>query len=397
MEKKSHVKPLKRFHTSKLSPIRHAGFALLILRILESSLVDSRGARVRLGETEYQVKNLYTRWPKLSACRQWTFLPIVFAILAIGLLGACTSPRAPQAASSKFRVALLTPGPVSDAGWNAAAFNGLQLIKSKLGAETALVQTRSPADFDDSFRDFASRGFELIFAHGFEYTDEALKVSRSFPNTYFVVSSGSASSSNVASLTFNVDEATYVEGVLAGGVSKTGVAGAIGGIELPSIRLTFDGFKRGFLSVQPKGRVLISYTGNFDDVGAAKEAALAQISQGADVLIHNADAAGLGVFEAASQAHIFAFGAFNNQNDVAPDVVLASAVTSTPLAFLKIAREVKSGQFHPGMLEFGMKDGMVNVVFNPKLESHIPSAAIDRARAAEHEFMSRPIAANTGG
>src|SRR5260370_42055753 len=57
MEKKSYVKPLKRFHTSKLSPIRHAGFALLILRILESSLVDSRGARVRLSETEYQVKN----------------------------------------------------------------------------------------------------------------------------------------------------------------------------------------------------------------------------------------------------------------------------------------------------------------------------------------------------
>src|SRR6266478_2873391 len=380
MEKKSHVKPLKRFHTSKLSPIRHAGFALLILRILESSLVDSRGARVRLGETEYQVTNLYTRWPKLSACRQWTFLPIVFAILAIGLLGACTSPRAPQAASSKFRVALLTPGPVSDAGWNAAAFNGLQLIKSKLGAETALVQTRSPADFDDSFRDFA--------AHGFEYTDEALKVARSFPNTYFVVSSGSASSSNVASLTFNVDEATYVEGVLAGGVSKTGVAGAIGGNELPSIRLTFDGFKRGFLSVQPHGRVLISYTGNFDDVGAAKEAAFAQISQGADVLIHDADAAGLGVFVAASQAHVYAFGTFTNQNNVAPDVVLASAVTSTPLAFLKIATEVKNKRFHPGMLEFGMQDGMVNVVYNPKLESRIPPSAIERARRAEHDFAA---------
>ena len=57
MEKKSHVKPLKRFHTSKLSPIRHAGFALLILRILESGLVDSRGARARLSETEYQVEN----------------------------------------------------------------------------------------------------------------------------------------------------------------------------------------------------------------------------------------------------------------------------------------------------------------------------------------------------
>jgi len=338
-------------------------------------------------------------WPKLSARLKWTFPLVVVVMLATSLLGACTSPKSAKTASSTFRVALLTPGPVSDAGWNAAAFEGLQLIKSKLGAETALVQTRSPADFDDSFRDFASRGFQLIFAHGYEYTDEALSVARSFPNTYFVVSSGSASSSNVASLTFNVDEATYIEGMLAGGVSKTGVAGAIGGIELPSIRLTFEGFKRGFLAVQPKGRVLISFTGNFNDVGAAKEAAFAQISQGADVLIHNADAAGLGVFEAASQAHVFAFGAFNNQNDVAPDVVLASAVTSTPLAFLKIAREVKTRTFHPGMLELGMKDGMVNVVFNPKLKSRIPVAALERARAAEREFMTRPPAspASTGG
>jgi basic membrane protein A len=313
---------------------------------------------------------------------------LVFICLMAGLLSACRSEPATPGTTSRFRVALLTPGPVSDGGWNAAAFAGLQLIKNQLGADTAMVQTRSPADFDDAFRDFASRGFDLIFGHGFEYSDEALKVADSFPKTYFIVSSGGASSSNVASLTFNVDEATYVEGVLAGGVSKSGVAGAIGGIELPSIRMTFDGFKRGFLSVRPKGRVLISYTGNFDDIGAAKEAALAQISQGADVLIHNADAAGLGVFEAAQQTHTFAFGAFNNQNDVAPDVVIASAVTSTPQAFLKIAREVKAKQFHPGMLEFGMKDGMVNLVLNPKIESRIPGAAIERARTVEQEFVT---------
>jgi basic membrane lipoprotein Med (substrate-binding protein (PBP1-ABC) superfamily) len=250
------------------------------------------------------------------------------------------------------------------------------------------VQTKSPADFDDAFRDFASRGFDLIFAHGFEYTDSALEVARSFPNTYFVVSSGSESSKNVASVTFNVDQATYVEGVLAAGVSKTGVVGAVGGIELPSIKLFFEGFKRGFLAEQPKGRILISYTGNFDDVGAAKEAALAQIGQGADVLIHNADAAGLGVFLAAAQGHAYAFGVFNNQNNVAPDVVLASAVTSTPLAFLKIATEVRDKNFHPGMLEFGMQDGMVSVVFNPKLESRIPKTALDRALKVEHDLAT---------
>jgi basic membrane protein A and related proteins len=318
------------------------------------------------------------------------FLSIALILLPVSLLGACTSHPSTDAkpASTAFKVALLTPGPVSDAGWNAAAYQGLQLIKAKLGAETALVQTKSPADFEDAFRDFASRGFDLIFAHGFEYTDSALEVARSFPNTYFVVSSGSESSANVASITFNVDQATYVEGVLAAGISKTGVVGAVGGIELPSIKLFFEGFKRGFLSVQPKGRILISYTGNFDDVGAAKEAALAQIGQGADVLIHNADAAGLGVFLAAEQGHAYAFGVFTNQNNVAPDVVLASAVTSTPLAFLKIATEVKNKTFEPGMLEFGMRDGMVSVVFNPKLVPRIPQAALERAREVQQNLAT---------
>jgi basic membrane protein A and related proteins len=316
------------------------------------------------------------------------FLTISLLLVQIGVASCTSRPSAGTSPSTALKVALLTPGPVSDAGWNAAAYQGLELIKNKLGADTALVQTKSPADFEDAFRDFASRGFDLIFAHGFEYTDSALEVSRSFPKTYFVVSSGSESSANVASITFNVDQATYVEGVLAAGVSKTGVVGAVGGIELPSIKLFFEGFKRGFLSAQPKGRILISYTGNFDDVGAAKEAALAQISQGADVLIHNADAAGLGVFLAAEQTHAYAFGVFTNQNNVAPDVILASAVTSTPLAFLKIATEVKDKTFHPGMLEFGMQDGMVSVVFNSKLESQIPPPALERARKVEHDLAT---------
>ncbi len=322
----------------------------------------------------------------MRVAARWKYRFLVFVLLQVTGLGACSRDRTSPTTASGFRVALLTPGPVSDSGWNAAAYEGLELIKTRLGAETALVQTMSPADFEDSFRDFGSRGFNLVFAHGFEYTDAALKVAQDFPKTYFVVSSGGASSRNVASLTFNFDQATYVEGILAAGVSKTGVAGAIGGVELPAIKLTFEGFKRGFLSVRPNGRILTSYTGNFNDVGAAKEATLAQIGQGADVFIHNADAAGVGVFLAAAQAHAFAFGAFNNQNAVAPDVVLASAVTSTPLAFLKIAGEVKDRRFHPAMLVFGMKDGMVKVVLNPKLESRIPAAALERARNAEQQF-----------
>ena len=307
---------------------------------------------------------------------------------------ACHGPTG-VAPGPPFKVALLTPGPVSDAGWNAAAYDGLQSIKQQLNAQIAMVQTTSPGDFEDAFRDFAGRDFHLIFAHGFEYTDTALKVGHDFPRTYFVVTSGAASSANVASLTFRIEEAAYVEGVLAGGMTKSGIAGAVGGIELPSIRLTFRGFEQGLKSVRPDGHLLISYTGNFEDVGAAKEAALAQVSRGADLLFHNADAAGLGVFQAAKERGVYAFGANRNQNSIAPAVILASGVTDIPGAFVKIASEVKAGTFRPSMLELGMKDQMVRVIYNPQLEKNIPADALKRAQAAEQKIQAGKLMLGT--
>lgn len=330
---------------------------------------------------------------KYRASRHLTSIRVASLLAAsILVLAGCQSGSSSGTGGAEsFKVALLTPGPVSDAGWNAAAFNGLQEIKKDLNAETALVQTQSPADFEDSMRDFASRGFDIVFAHGFEYTDAALKVGKLFPKTWFIVTSGSGSSSNVASLTFRIEEAAYVEAVVAGGMTKTGVVGAIGGIELPSIRLTFDGFRRGFLSMRPNGRLLVSYTGSFEDVGAAKEAALAQVSAGADMLFHNADAAGLGVFQAAAQAHIYAFGANGDQNSVAPQTVLASAVTFIPKAFVRIATEIKDHQFKGAMIEYGMKDGMVEVVYNPVLVSRIPADVMAKAKDAEQQIIDGKI------
>src|SRR5579885_3587983 len=113
--------------------------------------------------------------PSLRHSVWWKILVALFALLQSVAFVACRAGTGAHQRESQFGVALLTPGPVSDGGWNAAAYDGVQLIKEKLGARTALVQTTSPADFEDSMRDFASRGFDLIFAHGFrseEHTSE---------------------------------------------------------------------------------------------------------------------------------------------------------------------------------------------------------------------------------
>lgn len=314
-------------------------------------------------------------------------------VVVAAFVSAChsDSPTAGNAAApasgaaTPFKVALLSPGPVSDAGWNALAYEGLLLIRDQLGAEIAQIQTKTPAEFEEGFRDFARRGFNLVFGHGFEFQDAAAAVAPDFPKTIFITTSGNTVRPNVAPLRFMMEEATYLEGMLAASMSKTGKAGAVGGIEIPSVKSTILAFEAGAKSVRPDFQVVTSYVGNWEDVGAAKEAALALIQRGADFLFHNADAAGLGVLQAASARKVYAFGSNKNQNDVAPNVVISSAVIDIPRAFLEVARAVKDGHFQAKIERMGMKDDVVTLVYNPALESRIPDtvkAQIEQARQA---------------
>jgi basic membrane protein A len=310
-------------------------------------------------------------------------LSLLCATTVVALASAASCRAQSPTAGAPFKVALLSPGPVSDAGWNALAYEGLLAIRDQLGAEIAQIQTKTPAEFEAGFRDFARRGYKLVIGHGFEFQDAAAAVAPDFPNTVFITTSGNTVRKNVAPLRFMLEEATYLEGMLAAGMSKTGKAGVVGGIEIPSVKSTVIAFTAGAKAVRPDFTIVTAYVGNWEDVGAAKEAALAQIQQGCDFLFHNADAAGLGVFRAAEEKKVYAFGSNKNQNDVAPDVVIASAVADIPRAFVQVAREVKDGHFVGKIERMGMKDGVVSLVFNPRLEAKIPADLknrIDHAR-----------------
>lgn len=307
------------------------------------------------------------------------------SVAAVVAGAGCTSEPHP---SHSFKVALLSPGPVSDAGWNALAYEGLLAIRDQLGAEIAQVQTNTPAEFEAGFRDFGQRGFNLVFGHGFEFQDAAAAVAPEFPGTVFITTSGNTVRRNVAPLRFMLEEATYLEGMLTAMMSKTGKAGAVGGMAIPSVKSTILAYSAGAAAVTPGFPVVTSFVGNWDDVGAAKEASLALIQQGADVLFHNADAAGLGVFHAAQERGVWAFGANKNQNDVAPDVILASAVIDIPRAFVTVAKQVKEGTFVARIEKLGMKDGVISLVLNPRLADRIPPEARARLDAARQDILA---------
>lgn len=300
-----------------------------------------------------------------------------FAITFAFTLGACsgTSDKGQQAAGDpSFKVALLTPGPISDKSWNGGAYAGLMAIRDTLKAEVSHIQTKTPAEFEENFRQYGAKKFSLVFGHGFEFQDAAIRVAPTYPNTVYVTTSGTSVAKNVAGADFAFEEASYLAGIVAGRMTKSNVLGVIGGTELPPVKRSFAAFEQGARSVNPRVKVIVSYIGNWDDASAGKEQAIAQMSRRADVIFQNADAAGLGVFQAVKEAKgVWIIGSNANQNDIAPDQTLGSVVIDLPHAFLLIAREVQKGNFSGRVFSLGLHDDVVKYVANPKTAVSVPA------------------------
>ena len=317
-------------------------------------------------------------------------VPVLIHTLLLGVV-ACGSGEAERLDTSGFRVALLTPGPISDQAWNSSAYQGLLRIRDSLGAEVSHIQTRTPAEFDENFRQYGAKGYSLVIGHGFEFQDAAQRVGPEYPGTVFATTGGTGVGANIVPMSFAFDEPSFLAGMAAAAVSKTGVLGVIGGTELPPVRASFVAFAAGARRVNPKAALLTAYIGNWEDAGAGKEQALAQIARGADVIFQNADAAGLGIFQAVREARgVWIIGANADQNAIAPTVTLGSVVIDIPHAFLLLAREVRDGTFTPRVIRFDTATDVVRWTPNPAVRVVPPAivARIDSVRAglATHAF-----------
>jgi basic membrane protein A and related proteins len=309
------------------------------------------------------------------------FCRLAVPICAAALLSGCGSQRSGQ--SSGLRVGLITPGSIADAAWNSGAYRGLIEIRDSLGGGISQIEAHTPAEQEEALRSYAAQGYDLIFAHGFEFQGAAERVSRQYPKPVFIVTSGERASGNVAPLVFRLEEASYLAGMVAGGMTKSHVIGFVGGIELPPIKAAYAGWVRGARAVDPRVDARQIYLNNFDDAAAGREATLALVRVGADMFHHNADAAALGLFQAVKETPgVYAFGANSDQSGLAPDRVLGSAVIDLPRAFLLIAREVQQGTFRSRVESFGLKSGVIRYVPNPRLDSLVPSALKARVKGA---------------
>ncbi len=323
----------------------------------------------------------------------------IAALSALALAGCTENKPAAQSPQSSpgsdtgtgFKVALLTTGPVTDGGWNESAYDGLTKIQTEVPASISKQETPNPSSFKAAFEGYAQQGYNVVFAHGDEYSDAAAKVAAEYPKTYFVTTGGEKTAPNLAALKFATEEGAYIQGMEAGFLSKSGKGGFVGGQELAPVKVAALAFKAGMLAANPKAQFSITYIGNWTDSAKAKSFTEALIANGADVIAHNCDAAAAGLFQAAAaKPNVYAFGANSNQNNE-PGNVVSSAVLDIPKAFVDVAKSAKDGTFKGEQQHLGMKSGDVRVEDNPKFVKLLTPGQVDQIKKATEAIEAGKI------
>jgi basic membrane protein A len=326
-------------------------------------------------------------------------LAAVACVGAAGLWGG--GVHAAEPAKTPVRVGLLVTGSTSDGGWNALAADSLnKLAKDSGGTITPLVRQQVSKDAAaDTIRQFESRGYTALIAHGYEYLDVVKELTDpAKPNAVkmkIAVSGGDVDSPHFQSLFYDLSQASYQLGVIAGKVSKTGKIAFVGGAPFPTVTSMKRGFEAGAKSVNPNITVAEQYTG-WDDPGKAKKQVEAFIGQGCDVIMQNVDAASSGVFEAVKEHNarnkilpidiknppvwVYTFGANSDQNGnaAASEYTLASAVIKMDKAFGDFVKTVQAGTFKGGVVKEDIASGVSVAVLNPRLVGKVIDEATQK-------------------
>jgi basic membrane protein A len=327
------------------------------------------------------------------------------ALLLLPLALACGKQESTPA-TGRVRVGLVFDiGGRGDKSFNDSAYRGLERARQELGIVVQYHEPAEGADRETGLREYASRGFDLVIGVGFMFSDDIEKIAREFPAIHFAcvdytVKTGADGQpvpppSNLVGLKFREEEGSFLAGAAAALVSKSGVVGFVGGMDIPLIHKFAAGYTAGATHVRPQVQVLKAYAGvtagAFKDPAKGKELATSMIDRGADVLFHASGTTGLGMFEAARSHGVLAIGVDSDQNDEAPGHVLTSMVKDVDVAVFMVIADVVAKRFEGGIRELGLREDGVRLVRDLRNAALFPDAVAVRVQALRDSIAAGTI------
>jgi basic membrane protein A and related proteins len=255
--------------------------------------------------------------------RRRTFNKLLGAGVAAAALGKTGLGRA----ADTFGAGFIYVGPVADYGFSHQHDLGRQAAQKALGDKVKTTYVESVKEGPDAervIREMATAGNGIIFTTSFGFMNPTIKVARQFPQVRFEHCTGYKRSKNVATYNIRFYEGRYVQGVIAGKMSKSGIVGYVGSVPIPEVVMGMNSFIRGMRTVNPNGKIKIVWINGWYDPGKESDAAKALIDQGADMIAQHTDSAA--PLQVAEERGVHGFGQASDMIKFAPKAQLTSSV-----------------------------------------------------------------------
>ena len=283
-------------------------------------------------------------------------------------------------------------GPTSDHGWTYSHDQGRKKSEKELGGKfkTSYIENvPETADAERVIRNLAQQGNKVIFATSFGYMNAREKVSKQFPNTVFMHATGYKQGKNLGIYDLRTYEGAYMLGVVAGHTTKTNTLGVVGSFPIPEVIRNINAYTLGAQSVNPKVKTKVIWVNTWFNPGKERDAALALISQKADVLMQNTDSPA--VVQAAQQKGVYAFGWDSDMSKFGPKSHLAASVLHWDKIYTPVMQQVQNKTWKPSAIWYGVPQKAVAIEgFAPFVPANVKNSALSAqsqiAKGTHHPF-----------
>jgi simple sugar transport system substrate-binding protein len=313
---------------------------------------------------------------------------------ALGLASAAPAPEPLQ-------IGFVYVSPIGDAGWTFQHDEGRKAMEKALGARVAtkvVENVPEGADAERVIREFAAGGNKLVFTTSFGYMNPTERVAKQFPAVIFEHATGYKMAKNMGIYNARFYEGRYLNGIIAGKMTRSNVAGYVGAFPIPEVVQGINAFAQGMRSVNPNAEVKVIWVNSWFDPGREREAANTLLSQGADVVTHHTDSTA--VVQAAEEKGKYAVGYHSDMSKYGPKAHLSATTHQWGAFYTKTANDVIAGTWKPTSVWGGLKEGMIKLApINPA----VPRDVVDLVTTAEKDIIAGklhpfqgPLKDNTG-